>query len=106
MLPSQSVISTGKPLMKVRALLFAAAKETGVKVRVECFAGRKGDERPVRFKHNDRDYIVEEVQDHWKGLGGEFFKVLVDDGNLYILRRRVVGRDDDWFLQSIGPQEP
>ncbi len=76
-----------------------------MKVKVECFAGRKGDERPVRFKFHDRDYIVEEIQDHWKGLEGEFFKVLVDDGNLYILRRRVVGRDDDWFLQSIGPQE-
>ena len=90
---------------KALALLCAEAKEIGVKVKVECFAGRRGDKRPVRFKLRDRDYIVEEIQDQWKGLDGEFFKVLVDDGNLYILRRRVVGADDDWFLQSIGPQE-
>lgn len=76
-----------------------------MKVKVECFAGRKGDERPVRFKLNDRDYIVEEIQDYWKSLDGEFFKVLSDDGNLFILHRRAVGGDDDWFLQSIGPQE-
>lgn len=76
-----------------------------MKVKVECFAGRKGDQRPVRFKFHDRDYIVEEVQDHWKGLDGEFFKVLTDDGNRYILRRRKVGGADDWTLQSIGPLE-
>ena len=76
-----------------------------MKVRVECSRGQKADERPVRFKLNDRDYIVEEIQDHWKALDGEFFKVLADDGNLYILRRRVVGGGDDWSLQSIGPRE-
>lgn len=99
------MISTDILPGRALALLRAAAKETGVKVKVECFGGRRGDQRPVRFKFRDRDYIVEEIQDHWKGLDGEFFKVLVDDGNLYILRRRVVGGDDDLFLQSIGPQE-
>ncbi|TAM83458.1 MAG: hypothetical protein EPN47_04945 [Acidobacteria bacterium] len=76
-----------------------------MKVKVECFAGRSGNERPVRFNLHERDYVVEEVQDHWNGLEGEFFKVLVDDGNLYILRRRVSGGADEWSLQSIGPQK-
>lgn len=75
-----------------------------MKVRVECSRGQKADERPVRFKIHDRDYIIEEIQDHWKGLDGKFFKVLVDDGNLYILCRRMVGGPDEWSLQSIGPQ--
>ncbi len=76
-----------------------------MKVKVECFAGRKGDERPVRFNLRERDYIVEEIQDHWKDLDGEFFKVLADDGNLYILHRRVAGGADEWSLQSIGSQD-
>lgn len=76
-----------------------------MKVKVECFAGRRGDERPVRLKLRDRDYIIEEIQDHWNGLDGEFFKVLVDGGDLYILRRRAVGGADEWSLQSIGQQE-
>lgn len=90
---------------KAVALLCAEAKETGVRVKVECFAGRRGDERPVRFKLRDRDYIIEEIQDHWNGLDGEFFKVLVDDGDLYILRRRAVGGADEWSLKSIGQKE-
>ncbi len=76
-----------------------------MKVKVECFAGRIGDARPVRFNLRDRDYIVEEVQDHWKGVDGEFFKVLVDDGNIYILRRQTTSQADEWSLQSTGPQE-
>jgi hypothetical protein len=98
------VISTSILPEKALAILCAEAKETGVKVKVECFRGREGEERPVRFKLRERDYIVEEVQDRWKGLDGEFFKVLVDDGNLYILRRTTSGADE-WSLQSIGPQE-
>ncbi len=89
---------------KALASLCAEAKEIGVKVKVECFAGRRRDQRPVRFKLRDRDYIVEEIQDHWKGLDGEFFKVLTEDGNLYILRRHVAGGADEWSLRSIGPQ--
>jgi len=30
-------------------------------VRVQCYAGRKADERPVRFQVGDREYLVEEV---------------------------------------------
>ncbi len=74
-----------------------------MKVKVECFAGRKGDERPVRFNLRERDYIVEEVLDHWDGPDGAYFKVRTDDSSLYILRRRTVGGADEWSLQSIGP---
>jgi hypothetical protein len=86
------------------ALLCAEAKETGVKVKVECFRGRKGDERPVRFKVRERDYIVEEVLDYWDGSDGTFFKVRADDGNVYILRRQTAGGADEWTLQHIGSQ--
>jgi len=65
----------------------------------------KGTNGQSVFKLHDRDCIVEDVQDQWKGPDGEFFKVLTDDGSLYILRRRVVGGRDEWSLQSIGPQE-
>jgi len=58
-----------------------------MKLRVECYAGVKADERPVRFQLDDRDYLVEEVLDQWYGPDGAFFKVRADDRNLYILRR-------------------
>ena len=57
-----------------------------MKLRVECYAGRKADEHPVRFHIREQVRIVEEVLDQWHGLNDLFFKVRADDGNLYILR--------------------
>jgi hypothetical protein len=34
-----------------------------MKLRVECYAGTKADERPVRFRLGERDHMVEEVLD-------------------------------------------
>jgi hypothetical protein len=56
-------------------------------VRVECYSGRKADERPIRFQLDSHDYMVEEVLDQWRGPSDMFCKVRADDGNLYILRR-------------------
>jgi hypothetical protein len=32
-----------------------------MKLRVQCYAGRKEDERPVRFQLGERDYMIEEI---------------------------------------------
>jgi hypothetical protein len=32
-----------------------------MKLPVECYAGAKADERPVRFQLGERDHMVEEV---------------------------------------------
>ena len=58
-----------------------------MKLEVECYAGRKADERPVRFRLDGRQYLVEEVVDQWYGEDCISYKVLADDGNLYILRQ-------------------
>jgi len=69
-----------------------------VKLRVECYAGAKADERPVRFQLGERDYMVEEILDRWYGPNDEFFKLRTDDGNLYILRRSISVYE--WHLES------
>ena len=69
-----------------------------MKLRVECYAGRKDEERPVRFQFGERDYMVEEIVDQWDGPDDSFFKVRTDDGNLYILRRNTSA--DEWYLES------
>jgi hypothetical protein len=71
-----------------------------MKLRVECYAGRKEEERPVRFQLAERDYIVEEVVDQWYGPADTFFKVRADDGYLYILRRSRSPDADCWTLES------
>jgi hypothetical protein len=67
-------------------------------LRVQCYAGRKGDERPVRFQLGDREYLVEEILDQWYGPDEAFYKVRADDRNLYILRHN--GATDEWTLES------
>ena len=58
-----------------------------MRLEVECYSGRKADERPVRFRLDGHEYLVEEVLDQWYGPSDTYFKVQADDGNLYILRR-------------------
>ena len=46
-----------------------------VKLEVDCYSGRKADERPVRFRLDGRQYLVEEVLDRWYGPHDAFYKV-------------------------------
>jgi hypothetical protein len=71
-----------------------------MQVRVECYSGRKADERPIRFELNGRVYGVEEVVDQWYGPKCVFFKVRADDGNLYILRQDQSTPEGRWSLES------
>src|SRR5271165_6504824 len=71
-----------------------------MKLEVECYSGRIADERPVRFRLDGHEYLVEEVLDQWYGPQDTFYKVRADDGNLYILRRETVMPDGPWHLES------
>jgi hypothetical protein len=69
-------------------------------LRVQCYAGREADEKPLRFQLNEHEYLVEEVLDQWYGPEHQFFKVRTDDGNLYILRHQTSVPNGDWELVS------
>lgn len=71
-----------------------------MKLEVECYSGGKADERPVRFRLNGREYVVEDVLDQWYGPQDVFFKLRADDGNLYILRQQTSTPDLPWYLVS------
>jgi hypothetical protein len=71
-----------------------------MRVEVECYAGQKADERPVRFRLEGHEYMVEEVLDQWYGPEDVFFKIRADDDNLYILRHETSVPDGDWELVS------
>jgi hypothetical protein len=59
-----------------------------MKLNVECYSGRKADERPVRFRLEGREYFIEAVLDQWYDPESVFYKVRADDGNFYILRQQ------------------
>jgi hypothetical protein len=71
-----------------------------MRLDVDCYSGRKADERPVRFSLDGHSYLVEEVLDQWFGTESTFFKVRADDGNLYILRQQTTTPDGTWDLVS------
>jgi hypothetical protein len=71
-----------------------------MKLEVDCYSGWKADERPVRFRLDEHQYVVEEVLDQWYGPDDTFYKVLADDGNLYILRRETSVPEGVWHLES------
>ena len=71
-----------------------------MKLEVECYSGRKADERPVRFRLDGRQYLVDEVLDQWYEAESISYKVRADDGNYYILRQQTSTPDGAWDLVS------
>lgn len=73
---------------------------TGMQVEVDCYSGYKADERPIRFRLDGHEYLVEELIDQWYGQNELLFKVLADDGNLYILGHESSSPEGYWRLVS------
>ena len=55
-------------------------------IRVQCYAGYRADERPLRFVLAGREFEVEELDDRWYSPGASYFRVRASDGNFYVLR--------------------
>lgn len=65
-------------------------------IRVECHAGYRGEERPIRFFLKQRSIEILDIIDQWYGPDYRYFKVRGDDGSVYILRQ--VLDNEDWEL--------
>lgn len=78
----------------------------GMTLEVQCYAARKGEERPILFRLDEHEYVVEEVLDQWYGPEHAFFKVRADDGNIYILRQETSRPEGIWDLVSFRKSEP
>jgi hypothetical protein len=55
-------------------------------IRVDCYSGYKGDERPVRLKLKDGAREIVAIEDRWYTPGATYFRVLAGDGDRYLLR--------------------
>jgi hypothetical protein len=67
-------------------------------VKVECYAGHKSDERPVRVQFGERVEKVRSVEDRWYSPGATYFRVVVESGDRYILRHD--DAQDVWSLEG------
>jgi hypothetical protein len=75
-----------------------------LRIRVECHAGYRGEQRPLRFFLNQRRIEVIEIIDQWHGPDYRYCKVLGDDHGEYILRQDM--ENDHWQLTMFtrGPK--
>jgi hypothetical protein len=81
-------------------LRLALCDNHNMELEVECYAGCKPDERPIRFRIDGHDYLVEEVLDQWYRQDDVFYKVRADDGNLYVLGQDASRPEGIWHLVS------
>ena len=70
--------------------------DSGPGIRVECFAGYRGDERPLAFWIGVRRIAIHMIVDSWLAEDGAYFRVAGPDGMRYVLRRD--DRHDNWEL--------
>lgn len=72
-------------------------------VRVECYSGYQGDQRPVKVQIDAQMMAVAEVEDRWYSPGATYFRILLESGERYVLRRE--DAQDLWTLQAFrSPQ--
>jgi hypothetical protein len=78
-------------------------------VRVECYAGYKANERPARVLLDGQMVDVAEVEDRWYSPGTTYFRVLLNNGERYVLCRQEA--QDAWTIEAFraanadGPAE-
>ena len=74
------------------------AQAARLEIKVECYAGYRGEETPVRFYLGERCIEVTEVLDRWLDSTHRYFKLRGDDKGIYILRHAT--RKDLWEMTS------
>ena len=67
-------------------------------MRVECYAGYRADQRPIRFTLRGRVFEITEVEDQWYSPEAIYFRVRTQDGDYFVLRHDEA--QDVWSLDA------
>ncbi len=69
------------------------------KIEVVAYSGYKANERPLYLVLDEQRLEVKKTLDTWYGVEHDYFKVLADDGKVYLLKwHRSL---DMWFIEKI-----
>jgi hypothetical protein len=79
----------------------AAGSGTPMDVKVDCYAGYRGEETPRWFEIGGRRVEVVEVIARWSDPDHRYFKVRGDDGAVCLLRYDDPA--DRWELEMLDP---
>lgn len=55
-----------------------------------------GENMPIAFTLRDRLFRVKAMLDHWQGSDHAYYKIIADDGNLYVLRHDL--EENEWEM--------
>lgn len=70
------------------------------KIEVVAYSGYKANERPLCFVIGGQTREIREIAGQWIGPDHDYFRVIADDGLLYLLKwNRSLDR---WFLEKKG----
>ena len=72
--------------MRFSGLIVVDHWRQSMEIKVECYAGYRGEETPRRIWIGNRNIEVKEIQDRWLAPTHRYFKIQGDDNSVYILR--------------------
>ena len=58
-----------------------------IEIKVECYAGYRGEETPRSIRFQKRKIEVKKILDRWLDPDHRYFKLLGDDEGIYIIRQ-------------------
>lgn len=70
-----------------------------MKIRVECYAGFRGEQEPRAFTLGERRFEVVEILDRWLDPQHRYFKVSVEDKRKFLLRQDT--ESGEWVLAGL-----
>lgn len=73
---------------------------------MQTYSGYKADERPISFTVVSRTFQVKEILDQWQGVDHTYFKLMADDGNLYIIRHDKEADEWEMVMMEAAPTVP
>lgn len=71
-----------------------------MQIKVECYAGYRGDQEPRAFHLGTRRIEVMQIVDRWIAPDHRYFKLRAYDGSVYILRHDE--RSGLWEMTMFG----
>lgn len=74
----------------------------GLDLQVECYAGYRGEQTPRSIRFDSRKIEVKTILDQWLSPDHRYFKIMDEDGSLYIIRHDVISQKWEltFFKQS------
>jgi hypothetical protein len=67
-------------------------------IHVESYAGYRADERPLRLRLEQEVLEIAEVEDRWYSPGETYFRIVVANGDHYVLRH--LEAQDVWSIEG------